>query len=265
MAATKSWLRRAEQRAATSLRVSGVSVAYKGVMALAEVSIELTVGEVVGLIGPNGAGKTTLLNAISGFTRISSGQVHVDDRLATNLSPQVLSRYGIVRTFQQVATFPDLTVRENIELGALVAGHSRRRARAVAAHLARELALSDDLDQRASALPHGDERRLGIARGLAAEPRLLLLDEPAAGLNDRESDDLAEMLRSVVPEYGCGILIVEHDMHMIFGICDRVHVLNFGRTLVSGEPKDVLADPSVVEAYLGTHAANIARGALSDA
>jgi branched-chain amino acid transport system ATP-binding protein len=173
----------------------------------------------------------------------------------TALSPQKLVKRGLVRTFQEVATFPDLTVFENVQLGALGSGLSRRAARERTHELLRALRL-DHLERLyASSLPHGEERRVGIARAVAVRPSLLLMDEPAAGLNDAESEELAKTIVEIRESLGCGILLVEHDMRVIFGVCEHIQVLDYGKSVAYGLPDEVRKDRRVVEAYLGKHGA----------
>jgi branched-chain amino acid transport system ATP-binding protein len=241
---------------AAMLEARDVKVHFAGVRAVDGVDLELRQGVIMGLIGPNGAGKTTLMNALSGFVPLTEGRVSLSGEEVTGMSPQRLVRRGLVRTFQEVATFPNLTVFENVELGALGSGLSRRRARARTRELLAGLGL-DHLERTyASALPHGEERRVGIARALAVAPKFLLLDEPAAGLNDAESQELAQTIVRIRDDNGCGVLVVEHDMKVIFGVCERIQVLDYGRSVTSGAPEEIRTDRRVVEAYLGKHGAD---------
>ncbi|UGS36535.1 ABC transporter ATP-binding protein [Capillimicrobium parvum] len=228
-----------------------VRVHYDGVRAVDGVDLTLRAGEIMGLIGPNGAGKSTLMGAISRFVPLTTGRIEVGGRDVSDWPPHRLVGLGVVRTFQDVVTFPTLTVFENVELGALGAGLSRSRARARARELLMGLDLHGVAGLPASALPHGDERRLGIARAVAAQPRFLLLDEPAAGLDDAESLELSATIVRIRDDSGCGVLLVEHDMRIIFGACESIHVLDFGKTLAAGPPEAVRADPRVMAAYLG--------------
>jgi ABC-type branched-subunit amino acid transport system ATPase component len=238
----------------------GIKVHYEGVRAVDGVDLSLAEGRIMGLIGPNGAGKTTLLNALSGFASLSEGRVAVAGDDVTRSPPHRLLAHGLVRTFQEVATFPALTVYENVELGALGAGLSRRQARQRCAELLRVFRLGDWAESAASVLPHGQERRLGIARAVAARPRFLLLDEPAAGMDDDESLELADTIVELRDEYGCGVLVVEHDMRVIFRICENIQVLNFGKTMALGPPENIRTDRQVIAAYLGEEgAAEVAR------
>ena len=194
-----------ERRPPGTLRAVGVSRSFEGVQALADVDLELMPGEVVGLIGPNGAGKTTLVNVITGFDLPTSGTVELEGRDVTRWSPQRRGRAGLARTFQHGHAFKSLTVRENVEVAALGVGASGREARARASRLLAALALDDRSEDSAAALPHGDERKLGVARALATEPRFVLMDEPAAGLTEAEVPELAAVVRSVRDEHGVGV------------------------------------------------------------
>jgi ABC-type branched-subunit amino acid transport system ATPase component len=240
------------------LVAEGVCVYFEGVRAVDGVDLTLEPGRILGVIGPNGAGKTTFLNAVSGFQRLTAGRVVLAGNDVTGRPPHELVEAGVARTFQDVATFPALTVSENVELGALGAGLSRRRARARAQELLEGMRLDGLARLSASALPHGEERRVGIARAVALAPKFLLLDEPAAGLDAAESVDLAETLVRIRDDIGCGILLVEHDMRVIFSICEQIQVLDYGKTIALGTPEQIATNKRVVAAYLGEKGAGLA-------
>jgi branched-chain amino acid transport system ATP-binding protein len=233
------------------LRAVSVSRSFEGVQALAEVDLELVRSEVVGLIGPNGAGKTTLVNVITGFDFPTTGRVELEERDVTRWSPQRRGRAGLARTFQHGHAFKGLTVRENVEVAALGVGASSRDARTRAQQLLGALGLRGRADENASALPHGDERKLGVARALATEPRFVLMDEPAAGLTEAEVPDLAAVVRSVRDDHGVGVLLIDHNVTLILDVCDRIHVLDQGRTLAEGTPEEIRKNIDVANAYLG--------------
>ena len=235
-----------------------IHVHFEGVRAVDGVNLTLEQGQIMGLIGPNGAGKTTFMNAVSSFVP----SLRAASRSPVTMSPagrRKLVRLGLVRTFQDVATFPELTVFENVELGALGAGLSRRAARARARELIEGLGLVHVARMPATALPHGDERRVGIARAVAVGPKFLLLDEPAAGLDDAESLDLTRTIARVRDDLGCGVLLVEHDMRIIFRVCERIQVLDNGKTIAVGAPDEISTSKEVVAAYLGQKGAEIAQ------
>ncbi len=234
------------------LKVSDVEKHFDGVAALAGVSLQVGRGEIVGLIGPNGSGKTTLLNVISGVLSADAGEVRISDVSTTQRRTHEVARMGVGRTFQQIRLFGEMTVAENVAVGAVSRGLSAERDRIV--ELARRLGLQDVLDQGAGTLSYGTQRRVEIARTLAGSPGLLLLDEPAAGMNDDESDDLLDAIRVIRTDMDCAVLIVDHDLRLIMRLCDRIHVLAEGRTLAEGSCAEVQRDPAVVEAYLGSRA-----------
>jgi branched-chain amino acid transport system ATP-binding protein len=231
-----------------------VSRSFAGVHALRDVTLELRRGEIVGLIGPNGAGKSTLVNVLSGFDRPSSGTVELEGRDITRWKPSRRGRAGLVRTFQHSHAFRALSVRENVEVAALGAGTRMRAARAWAEQLLEALGLTAHADAPADALAQGDERRLGVARALATKPRFVLLDEPAAGLPEAELETFAEAVRAVRDDREAGILLIDHNMALIMEICDRIHVLDQGRTLAEGSPAEIRANLDVAAAYLGESA-----------
>jgi branched-chain amino acid transport system ATP-binding protein len=244
-----------ERRPGGTLRASSVSRAFAGVQALREVSLELRRREVVGLIGPNGAGKSTLVNVLSGFDRPTGGAVELEGRDVTRWPAHRRGRAGLARTFQHAHAFPALSVRENVEIAALGVGTGGRRAAARATELLELLALSRYAEALAGSLAHGDERRLGVARALATEPRFVLLDEPAAGLPEAEVPDFATAVRSVRDDHGAGVLLIDHNMALVMDVCDRVVVLDQGMTLAEGTPAEIRANLDVAAAYLGESAA----------
>jgi len=240
----------------SALRATSVSRSFAGVDALRDLTLEIRRGEVVGLIGPNGAGKTTLVNVMTGFDLPSSGSVQLEERDITSWSPHRRGRAGLARTFQHSHSFGNLSVRENVEVSALGVGASPREARRRAQELLDLLGIAGRADSRASALPHGDERKLEVARALAIEPRFVLMDEPAAGLPEAEIPDFANVLRTVREEREAGVLLIDHNMALVMEVCDRIHVLDQGRTLAEGTPDAVRANLDVTAAYLGESAIN---------
>jgi branched-chain amino acid transport system ATP-binding protein len=249
------------------LEVRDVSLAFGGVKALSEVTLRVEPGTVTSVIGPNGAGKTSLYNVISGFYRPQTGRVLFDGADITAVPPHRRAALGLARTFQNIALFRGLTVLENVKLGAhhrlrsgLLAGawYVGRAAREEA-QLRREieerifdlLHLSPWRDAPVAGLPYGLQKRVELARALAMQPRLLMLDEPVAGMNREEKEDMSRYILDVREEWGVTVLLIEHDIGMVLDLSDHVHVLNFGRHLAAGTPAQVTADPAVVEAYLG--------------
>ena len=219
--------------------------------ALQDVDLELRRTEVVGLIGPNGAGKTTLVNILTGFDMPSSGRVELEDRDITRWRPDRRGRNGLARTFQQGHLFRGLTVRENVEVAALGVGAWGPAARRRADALLEMLGIAARADLPAALLPHGEERKLGVARALATEPRFVLMDEPAAGLHEDEVAEFAEVVRTVRDEVEAGVLLIDHNVALIMDVCDRVHVLDRGRTLAAGAPEEIRRNLDVATAYLG--------------
>jgi len=237
-----------------ALRATGVSRSFAGVHALRDVTLQLRRGEVVGLIGPNGAGKTTLVNVMTGFDEPTAGTVELEGREITGWRPHRRGRAGLARTFQHSHSFRSLSVRENVEVSALGVGASPREARRRAGDLLELLGLARQEHAPASALPHGQERKLEVARALAIEPRFVLMDEPAAGLPEAEIPDFAAVLRGVRDDRGVGVLLIDHNMALVMEVCDRIHVLDQGQTLAEGSPDAVRGNLDVAAAYLGESA-----------
>jgi branched-chain amino acid transport system ATP-binding protein len=206
---------------------------------------------VLGLIGPNGAGKTTLVNVISGADFPTSGRIELDGQDVTRWAPPRRARAGLARTFQHGHPFKGLSVWENVEVAALGVGHSRAEARTRTAMLLELLDLTGRSRQPAGSLPHGEARKLGVARALATNPNYVLMDEPAAGLPDAEVPSFARAVRMVRDEHGAGVLVIDHHMGLIMDVCDRIHVLDQGSTLAEGTPAEIRGNIDVVSAYLG--------------
>jgi len=234
------------------LEARDVSVRFGGLAAISGVSLSIGRHEIFGLIGPNGAGKTTMVNVLTGFQKPTEGAVLLGGKGATGLVPHRLARMGLSRTFQSVRLFRDMTVLENLEVAAIGTGLSRKESLARAWDILLWMHLEEKAARRADTLPYGDERRVGIARVLATAPRFAFLDEPAAGMSDAECDDLMALISQIPRKFGCGVLLIEHNMRVIMGVCDRIQVIDSGRTIVEGKPAEIQSNPDVIRAYLGS-------------
>ncbi|WLV24432.1 ABC transporter ATP-binding protein [Aciduricibacillus chroicocephali] len=249
----------------TVLEVKNIAKQFGGITALTDVNFSVAEGEVFGLIGPNGAGKTTMFNIITSMFPPTAGEITFLGEKLNGLKPFEITKKGICRTFQNIRLFPDMTVLENVTVGS----HSRtgsgvwssffrtkkqKQEEAATRDRARSLlelvGLSEQADEFADNLSYGQQRRLEIARALASDPKLLLLDEPAAGMNEKETNDLFDLIQKIKAR-GITVVLIEHDMPLVMRICDRLAVLNFGREIALGTPEEIRANPEVIEAYLG--------------
>jgi len=250
----------------TLLEAKSVAIRFGGLTAVSDFSLSIDPHQLVGLIGPNGAGKTTIFNMLTGVYQPSEGTIAIDGHSIAGRKPSEITAFGVARTFQNIRLFKELTVLDNVKIGGHIhykySGtsavlHTNRFAAAeqIAEHDAMELLKIFNLDGRANSearnLPYGDQRRLEIARALGARPKLLLLDEPAAGLNTGETIALMDKIHEIRDRFGLAILLIEHNMELVMGICERIIVLNFGKTIAQGTPEQVRTNPVVIEAYLG--------------
>jgi ABC-type branched-subunit amino acid transport system ATPase component len=248
------------------LATDSITKTFAGLHALDDVSVSAGKGEIVGIIGPNGSGKTTLVNVISGVIPPTSGRVRLGDDAWTTRSSHRVARCGIARTFQTIRLFEEMTVLENVEVAATCSRATRgwRRARVATREALRMLELDDRADVVAKTLSYGQQRRVELARAVVGRPHFLLLDEPAAGLNETESDDLLATLMRLRDNVGCGVLLIDHDLRLIMRGTDRIHVLNEGKTLAEGTPEAIRRDPRVIAAYLGTDTRTAARALAAE-
>lgn len=248
------------------LEVTSLGISFGGLRAVDELSMKIEEGGLVGLIGPNGAGKTTVFNMLTGVYRPTDGGIRLDGQNLIGKKPHDICKMGVARTFQNIRLFSNLSVMDNVKTGLhneitytlaeslLHIGSYRKKERAMdgrAMELLEVFDLVSVADYKAANLPYGKQRKLEIARALATDPKLLLLDEPAAGMNPNETEELMETIELVRKKFGVTVLLIEHDMKLVSGICEYLYVLNFGRLLAEGAPSEVLSNPEVVTAYLG--------------
>jgi len=250
-----------------------LKISFGGLMAVDDFSLHLREGDLLGLIGPNGAGKTTVFNMITGTLKPTQGKIFFQGKEITGLKPNGITQKGIARTFQNIRLFQDLPVIENV----MISYHGRLRSSFISAVLGTPLYLREErgmcegsmgllhrvqlaglANERAGALSYGQQRRLEIARALATHPKLLLLDEPAAGMNPQETQELIEFILKIKKDFNLTILLIEHDMRVVMGICQRIKVLDYGATLAEGTPREIQNNPKVIAAYLGEGGENIA-------
>ncbi len=248
------------------LQTQGLAKSFLGLQALQDFSITVNANEILGLIGPNGAGKTTCFNLLTGFLIPTAGQIYLKGENITGQSPAQIARLGLARTFQNIRVFNTLSVLENVMAAAQLRTHfslgelllstpgfrgKESQVTARAYELLNLLGLSEYANRPAASLPYAYQRRLEIARALATEPQLLLLDEPAAGMNPAESDSLHQLILDLRTRFKLTVLLVEHDMRLVMNLCERIIVLNYGKLIAEGRPEEVRADPQVIAAYLG--------------
>lgn len=238
----------------SQLHADKVSVAFAGLRALSEVDLTVSPGQIVGLIGPNGAGKTTLVNVLTGFQAPTEGAVRLDGQPLSNLKPHELRRRGIARTFQGGRLFRDLPVIDNLEVTGVGLGQSRAAAIAEATAMLEWVGIAPLAGRIAGTLPYTDERRVAIGRALMGKPSFVLLDEPAAGMSAQEAAELAELIRRISGEMGCGVLLIEHNVGLVLDLCHHIVVLDSGAVIETGGPAAIRASERVRHAYMGTAA-----------
>ncbi len=236
------------------LSAENVSVAFAGLKALSAVDLQITPGRISGLIGPNGAGKTTLVNVLTGFQTPSEGAVKLDGEALTGLKPHQVRRRGIARTFQGGRLFRDLAVVDNLEVTGVGLGMSRRAAIAEAEAMLDWIGIASLGSRIAGTLPYTDERRVAIGRALMGRPAYILLDEPAAGMSGPESKELSSLIRRIVTDFGCGVLLIEHNVGLVLGLCEHIVVLDSGAIIEEGPPASIRVSEKVRHAYMGTAA-----------
>ncbi len=248
------------------LKATKLSKVFGGLKAVSDFSMEINKGELVGLIGPNGAGKTTAFNLLTGVYQPTTGEIDFDDKSVLGLKPYQITQKGVARTFQNIRLFSELSVLDNVKIayhfhvkyGVLEAvlrmGRYHREEQELeekAIKLLEIFKLDHKKDEIAKNLPYGEQRRLEIARALAAQPKLLLLDEPAAGMNPQETQQLMQMIKWIRQEFDLTILLIEHDMQLVMNVCERIYVLEYGSVIAQGTPEEIKNNPRVIEAYLG--------------
>ncbi len=248
------------------LKVTNLSKSFGGLRAVSSFNIDIDQGELVGLIGPNGAGKTTAFNLLTGVYDPTEGEIMFDGKSVVGLKPYQITQRGVARTFQNIRLFSELSVLDNVKIAYHF--HVKYGLLETVFRLGRYFGEEEDLDKKAlrfleifqlahrkdeiaKNLPYGEQRRLEIARALAAQPKLLLLDEPAAGMNPQETQQLMDMIRWIRKEFGLTILLIEHDMSLVMGVCERIYVLDYGSIIAQGTPTEIKNNPRVIEAYLG--------------
>ena len=233
------------------LRLDSISKKFGGVKAVSQVSLELSDGDVLGLIGPNGAGKSTLINLITGLLTPDEGQIYLSNLNITSKRPYERARLGLARTFQNLRIYPNLSVGQNIEVASISSNYSSRTMNFDLDKIINIFDLDDKIDLASEELSYGHLRRLEIVRALALNPLVLLLDEPAAGMNENETKELSNSLKWVQNNIACAIIVIDHDLKFIMGVCDKITVMNMGEVIASGKPNEISNNKRVKEAYIG--------------
>jgi len=233
------------------LRLDSISKKFGGVKAVSQVSLELSDGDVLGLIGPNGAGKSTLINLITGLLTPDEGQIYLSNLNITSKKPYERARLGLARTFQNLRIYPNLSVGQNIEVASISSNYSSRTMNFDLDEITHIFDLDDKIDLASEELSYGHLRRLEIVRALALNPLVLLLDEPAAGMNENETQELSNSLKWVQNNTACAIIVIDHDLKFIMGVCDKITVMNMGEVIASGKPNEISNNKRVKEAYIG--------------